>query len=211
MRPAIGMGDRASRYVDLAGAAEWIAHGGIVACPTETFYGLAADPAQPAAVSAIFDLKGRSTASPLPIIAASIAAIERVCGALDGRTASVAAAFWPGPLSVIVAAPAVFAPGVDAGTGTIAVRVPGHALARDLATRCGGLLTATSANPSGEPPPTTAAALGAIAADDRVRILDGGRTAGGAPSTIVDARGTPPRLVRAGAIAWDRVLRSIHE
>src|SRR5690606_10869779 len=184
---------------------------GIVAFPTETFYGLAVDPTQPAAVAAIFDLKGRSESSALPLVAGSVEDVERVCGTLTGDSARLAAAFWPGPLSLVLDAPSGLAPGVDGGTGTVAVRVPSHPLARTLATRSAGLITATSANRSGEPAATAAADLAALAGDDRVRVLDGGATPGGAPSTIVDARGSAPRLIRAGAVAWDRVLRSLTE
>jgi L-threonylcarbamoyladenylate synthase len=145
------------------------------------------------------------------LIGASREDVERSCGRLEGLTARLADAFWPGPLSLVIDAPASFAPGVDGGTGTVAVRVPDHPIARELAARCGRLITATSANRSGEPPPTTADEVEALCGDERLRMLDGGRTPGGAPSTIVDARRRPVRLVRAGAIAWERVLRSMHE
>jgi L-threonylcarbamoyladenylate synthase len=196
---------------DVASAAEWIRNGGIVAFPTETFYGLAVDPSQPDAVDALFALKGRPASSALPLIGASIEHVERFCGRLEGHTARLAATFWPGPLSLVLGAPDWLAPGVDGGTGTIAVRVPDHPVARELAARTGRLITATSSNPSGERPPTTAGAVRAFFTGTDVRVVDGGTTPGGAPSTIVDARGTPIRLVRAGAIAWERVLRSMHE
>jgi L-threonylcarbamoyladenylate synthase len=197
--------------VDTAAAADWLLGGGIVLFPTETFYGLAVDPTQPAAVQAVFDLKGRPESLPLPLIGASAAEVERVCGPLVGLTARLADAFWPGPLSLVVDAPPSFAAGVDGGTGTVAVRVPGHEVARAFAARCARLITSTSANRSGQPPATSAGEAARLVEDPRVRVLDGGRTAGGAPSTIVDARHPPVRLVRAGAVAWERVLRSIQE
>lgn len=179
--------------------------------PTETFYGLAADPRQTDAVAAIFDLKGRPAGMALPLIAASLSQVERLTGALAGHNRQLADAFWPGPLSLVLDAPPSVAPTVHAGTGTIAVRVPGHAMARALAEAHGGPITATSANRSGEPAPTEPAGAAAITADPRVLVLDDGRTPGGEPSTIVDARRTPIRIVRHGAVPVERVLRSLHE
>ena len=93
----------------------------------------------------------------------------------------------------------------------MAVRVPDHAVARALAAAWGAPITATSANRSGEPPAQSAATLATLADDPRVLVVDAGSTPGGQPSTIVDARGETPVLVRAGAIAWNRVLESIDE
>ena len=192
-------------------AADWIRHGGVVVFPTETFYGLAVDPRQPDAVAAVFDLKGRPTGMALPLVASSLAQVENLVGTLRGANAQLAADFWPGPLSLVLDAPASIAPAVHGGTQTVAVRVPAHPMARALAEACGHPLTATSANRSGEPPVEDLAGITLIAADRRVVVLDGGRTPGGAPSTIVDARMTPVRIIRDGAVPSDRVLRSIHE
>jgi L-threonylcarbamoyladenylate synthase len=199
------------RPTDLAPAVAWLRDGGIVALPTDTLYGLAVDPRSPAAVHALFSLKGRDAGVALPLIGASREQIEAVCGDLGASTRRLADACWPGPLALIVDAPASIAPAVHAGTGTLAVRVPAHAVARALAEAAGHLLTATSANRSGAPPAMTAGALMGLAEDARVLVVDGGAVPGGAPSTIVDARGARPVLVRAGAIAWDRVLKSWRE
>ena len=192
-------------------AADWIRHGGVVVFPTETFYGLAVDPRQPDAVAAVFDLKGRPTGMALPLVASSLGQVETLVGTLRGANARLAAEFWPGPLSLVLDAPASIAPAVHGGTHTVAIRVPAHPMARALAEACGHPLTATSANRSGEPPVEDLTGIPLIAADRRVVVLDGGRTPGGAPSTIVDARVTPVRIVRNGAVPSDRVLRSIHE
>ena len=199
------------RPTDLAPAVAWLRDGGIVALPTDTLYGLAVDPRSPAAVHALFRLKGRDPGVPLPLIGASREQIEAVCGDFGASTRRLADACWPGPLALIVDAPASIAPAVHAGTGTLAVRVPAHAVARALAGAAGHLLTATSANRSREPPAMTAGALMGLAEDAHVLVVDGGAVPGGAPSTIVDARGARPVLVRAGAIAWDRVLKSWRE
>lgn len=189
---------------DLAAACAWIAGGGIVAYPTDTFYGLAVDPASAEAVQALFDAKGREASMAMPLIAASAAQVETIAE-LDAASRRLADAFWPGPLSLVLTARPVIAPAVHAGRGTVAVRVPAHRVAQVLAEGCGRAITATSANRSGQPPVAVAADLDAIARDPRVLVVDGGTTPGGRPSTIVDARGVP-QLVREGAIPWSRVL-----
>ena len=194
---------------ELEPAAAWLKAGGIVAFPTDTFYGLAVDPRSDAAVRALFDLKGRDAAAAIPLIAASSGQVEALCGALAPLAARLAARWWPGPLSLICDAPTTIADSIHGGRHTVAIRVPAHAVARGLAEASGAIITATSANPSGAPPAASADDLGAIADDARVFVIDGGRTAGGAPSTIVDARGTRAELVRDGAIPWGRVLESL--
>lgn len=195
----------------LAEAAEWLRAGGIVAFPTDTLYGLAADPTSAAAVAAIFDIKGRAAQAALPLIAASLEGVRQTCGDLGANSERLAQHFWPGPLSLVFDAPSNLTPAVHGGAETVAVRVPAHALARALAGACGGLITATSANRTGDPAAMCVDDLGHLAADARVLVIDGGQVPGGAPSTIIDARGPAPVLVREGAIAWSRVLESLQE
>jgi L-threonylcarbamoyladenylate synthase len=159
----------------------------------------------------VFDLKGRPAGMALPLVAASIDQVEEVFGPLRGDSARLAAAFWPGPLSLVLDAPKSIDAAVHAGTGTVAVRVPAHPVARGLAAACGHPLTATSANRTGEPAADDVRGIGVMARDPRVLVLDGGRTPGGSPSTIVDARVAPVRVVRDGAVPSERVLRSTHE
>ena len=193
-------------------AVDWLGLERIVALPTDTFYGLAVDPTSERAVHDLFELKGRESRAALPLIAASLAQVEALCGRLSVVSARLAAAFWPGPLSLICDAPARIAPAVHGGTRTLAVRVPAHPVARALTEAWGSPLTATSANPSGASAPATAGALAPLLGSEhqaRIFVIDAGPTTGGAPSTIVDARGAAPVLIRAGAIAWDRVLESL--
>lgn len=192
---------------DLAAAAAWLRDGGVVAFPTDTLYGLAVDPRSAPAVSRLFGLKGRDERSPIPLIAGSLAQVEAFCGPLNEAGRRLAAAFWPGPLAIVCLAPQAIAPAVHAGTGTVAIRVPDHAIARALADACGTPVTATSANRSGAPPVSRADAIDLPL--ERVFVIDGGATRGGPPSTIVDARDARVRLVREGAIAWNRVLESL--
>ena len=182
---------------------------GVVVFPTDTLYGLAADPRSAAAVAAVFRLKGRSPGEPLPLIAADVVQVERFAAVLSPLARRLAGIFWPGPLTLVVPALASLAPGVTAGTGNVAIRVPDHAVARGLAHWAGFPLTATSANRSGVPPASTAAAALAGLEEGVAGVLDAGATPGGLPSTIVDAGGNEPRLIRAGAIPFERVMESL--
>ncbi|HXH07253.1 MAG TPA: L-threonylcarbamoyladenylate synthase [Vicinamibacterales bacterium] len=192
----------------IARAAEAMRAGGIVAYPTDTLYGLGVDPRHRGAVAALFAAKGRPAGQALPLIAAD-ADQAGLAARLTPLARRLAEAFWPGPLTIVVPAAAPLAPGVAAADGTVAIRVPAHEVARALARAIGWPVTATSANRSGEPPASTMdAVLGALA--DRLAFaIDAGPAPGGPPSTIVDATGPAPVLVRAGVVPWTRVLESL--
>jgi L-threonylcarbamoyladenylate synthase len=146
----------------------------------------------------------------LPLIAGSLAEIERLLGPLGETARRLAQRFWPGPLTLVVPlARGVLDPRVTAGHRSIAVRVPDHASARALASAVGGLITSTSANRSGAPPAATADDVVRSFPDASLIVLDGGPTPGGLASTIVDLCEHPPRLVRAGQVPFDRVLESL--
>lgn len=186
-------------------AAASILEGGLVAMPTDTLYGLAADPFNPQAVSRVFEVKGRAAGQGLPLVAANSAQARQWLGELSALGRRLAARFWPGPLTLLVAAPATLVADVTGGTGLVGVRVPAHAVTRALCTACDRPLTATSANLSGRPATDDPADV-AVALGTRLDVLlDAGRTPGGPPSTIIDITGAAPRLVRAGAIPWDDV------
>jgi L-threonylcarbamoyladenylate synthase len=192
---------------DVSRAVEVLRAGGVVAYPTDTFYGLAVDPRNPVAVAALFRLKGRDPQKASPLIAASLAQ-ARAAVEFNPRALRLAERFWPGPLSLVLPAHASIDPAVLGGGSTAAIRVPAHDVARALAGALGCCITATSANLSGDPPVRMPADL-----DDELRgrvgfVIDG-VTPGGAPSTIVDVSATPPRLVRAGPVPWERVLESL--
>jgi L-threonylcarbamoyladenylate synthase len=166
---------------------------GVLALPTETFYGLAVAPDDPVAVDRVYTLKGRPAEKALPVVGASIAQLESLVVVPEGWRGRLEAA-WPAPLTVVLPAAATLA----AGGRTVAVRVPAHPLLRALLASVGPL-TATSANRSGGP---------ALArADDVVRelgnglalLLDGGDAPGGVPSTVVDLSHGGARMVRQGA------------
>jgi L-threonylcarbamoyladenylate synthase len=195
-------------------AATWIRRGGVIALPTDTLYGLAADPFRADAVARVYAVKGRDAARALPLIAADSAQVIAHLGPLSPLAASLAARFWPGPLTLLVAAVPSLAPDVTGGTGAVGVRVPAHDVARAVCAACGHPVTATSANRSGEPATADPDAVERTLGDGLDLLLDAGIAPGGAPSTIVDVTAAEPRLVRAGAISWDDVrtwLNSGHQ
>jgi L-threonylcarbamoyladenylate synthase len=189
-------------------AAEALHRHGVVAYPTDTFYGLAADPRSETAMLQLYRIKGRPVDRATPLIAASIDQL-RECGAtLTPLAARLSAAFWPGAVTLVVPAWDGLSSAALGGGFTVAVRVPDHWVARTLARVAGYPITSTSANrttrSATDDPDVVAAELGV----DLDGLVDDGRCPGGQPSTIVDACGDRPWLVRAGAVPWERVLES---
>ena len=200
--PIFDMSDARTDAAAIAMAAAALDKGELVAMPTETVYGLAADAGNANAIGAVFLAKGRPRFNPLIVHLASLEAARAI--AAFGREAErLAAAFWPGPLTLVVArrAGAAISDLVTAGLDTVAVRVPAHRVARDLLAAFGRPLAAPSANRSGHVSPTTAAHV----ADDLGRsvslILDAGPVPIGMESTIVGLDGGVARLLRAGGLA----------
>src|SRR5262245_44506635 len=174
--------DPDSRTLELACGV--LGAGGIVALPTETFYGLAADPWSAAGVAAIFRAKGRASDAALLLLLEGTEQAARVARILPPAFGALAARYWPGPLTLVVAARDDVPREVTGGGATIGVRVPGLVLPRALARAMRGPVTGTSANVSGGPPARTAAELPAALGDgyDALGlVLDGGETPGGAP------------------------------
>jgi len=191
-------------------AAKWIRAGCVVAIPTDTLYGLAADPFNQAAVARVFAVKGRRAERALPLIAADAGQIASRLGRLSELGARLADRFWPGPLTLLIPAGRPLAREVSGGTGTVGVRVPADPIARAVCAACGHPVTATSANVSGDPAAATADEVERALGDRLEFLLDAGPTRGGAPSTIVDITGAEPRLVRGGAISWDDIQAWLH-
>jgi L-threonylcarbamoyladenylate synthase len=187
-----------------------IMRGEVIAYPTETFYGLGADPRNAEAIERIYAIKGRRAGEALPLIAQEIDVLVELGSPLPPVARKLAEAFWPGSLTLVLPiAPGRFPDALTAGGSTVAVRVPNHPVARAIAAIAGGLITSTSANRSGNPPASTADDVHAALGDEVAVLVDGGATPGGAPSTIVDVTSETPRLVRAGVVAWERVLESL--
>ena len=205
---------RAGRYTsrvdrELAGrieaAAGALRRGGVVAYPTETFYGLGALARDASAVARIARAKGRPEGKPLPLVAADRAMVEEVAevGPLAARLAD---RFWPGPLTLVLRARPGLPEAVTAGTGTVGIRIPGSEVARELSRAAGGPIVSTSANPAGGTPPARAGDLEPGLRGRLDAVLDGGPAPGGLPSTVVAVEGGRVRLVRAGAVPFDEVL-----
>ncbi|MDP4024405.1 L-threonylcarbamoyladenylate synthase [Methylobacterium sp. NEAU 140] len=185
----------------LAAAAALLRAGRLVAFPTETVYGLGADAGDPAAVARIFAAKARPRFNPL-IAHLPDTEAARAEGMFDAAAQTLAAAFWPGPLTLVVPAH----PGTRvcdlarAGLPSVALRVPAHPLARDLLAAVGRPVAAPSANRSGRVSPTRADHVLDDLAGRIAAVLDGGDTQVGVESTVVACLGGPPRLLRPGGI-----------
>jgi L-threonylcarbamoyladenylate synthase len=191
----------------IAEAAAVLRRGGVVAYPTETFYGLGALASDGAAVERLLRAKQRPDGKALPLLGADLAQLEAVAE-LSPLARRLAAAFWPGPLTLVLPARPGLHAAVTGGAGTVGVRVTSSEVAKALAAAAGGALVATSANPSGAPPPTTAAGLDPALRARLDGVLDGGATPGGAPSTVVAVLGGRLELLRAGAVAFE-ALRAV--
>jgi L-threonylcarbamoyladenylate synthase len=190
----------------IAEAARHLAAGRLVAFPTETVYGLGADATNDRAVAAIFEAKGRPRFNPLIVHVADVAAARRIAG-FGGMAERLAAAFWPGPLTLVLArqAKAHISDLVTAGLETVAVRVPAHPLAQALLLAAGLPIAAPSANRSGRVSPTTAAHVLADLGDKPALILDGGPTGHGLESTVLDVTGDGVVMLRPGALTAEAV------
>jgi L-threonylcarbamoyladenylate synthase len=185
----------------LAEAAGVVRAGRLVAFPTETFYGLGAAALDPAAVARVFAAKGRPADKPLLVLVDGLDMVRAVARDIPALACRLMARHWPGPLTLVLAARPELPAALTAGTGTIGVRLPGHAVARGLVTAAGGPVTAPSANAHGAAPPRTADEVVAALGDRVDLVLDGGATPGGPASTVLDLTRRPPVVVRPGALA----------
>jgi L-threonylcarbamoyladenylate synthase len=181
----------------VAAAAPVVAGGGVLLLPTETWYGLGADPARPDAVARVLALKGRPKELALPVLCSGweqVEALVSVPARWRGRLTSL----WPGPLTAVLEARVP----LPAGAGpNLAVRIPGQPLLRSLLAALGPL-TGTSANRHGAPPCAEVEAALASLSERPDAVLDGGPTPGGAASTLVDLRGSEACVLRQGPVAW---------
>ena len=186
----------------IAAAVAALAAGRIVALPTETVYGLAADATDADAVVKIFAAKGRPGFNPLIVHVADLDAAGALVD-INATARALAARFWPGPLTLVLPARTGngIAPAVAAGLPTLAIRIPAHPVMRAVLRGVGRPLAAPSANASGSISPTTAAHVAASLGDRAPMIVDGGPTPGGLESTIVAVAGDRVTLLRPGGIA----------
>ncbi len=194
-------------YIDRA--ARVLKSGGLVAMPTETVYGLAANALDAAAVAGIFALKGRPADNPLIVHVDSVP-MARDLAAFDEKAEKLADAFWPGPLTLVLNSRGVVPAAVTAGLDTVGLRMPDCDAALALVSAAGLPLAAPSANRSGSPSPTTAAHVAADFGEQLV-ILDAGECGIGLESTVVDMTRQVPVILRPGAVTQDMLAACIGE
>lgn len=197
---------RADRQEDLAAAANLIKNGGLVGIPTETVYGLGANGLDAKAVEKIFLAKGRPSDNPLIIHISEASELTKYCVNIPDCAWTLAAQFWPGPLTMVLPVASIVPKRTTGGLDTVAVRCPATAATREIIRLAGVPIAAPSANLSGKPSTTTAQHVlhdmdGKIEA-----IVDGGACQVGVESTIVDLTGNPPRLLRPGGITPEQLI-----
>ena len=192
-------------------AADIIRGGGVIAFPTETFYGLGTCPFDERAVQRIFSLKGRPfRTAPILVLIRSRADLRTLVSEITPTAERLMEACWPGPLTLVFRAAAAVPSVLTAGTGTIGVRLPADPDVQQLLEAVGGPLTGTSANRSGQPPATTAEEVERAFGGGVDAILNGGPAPGGLPSTVVDTTVMPPRVLREGRVPTASLLSIIN-
>ncbi len=190
---------------DAAQAAELLRQGKLVALPTETVYGLAADAAQEQAVRANYDAKGRPEAKPLNVLVDGMAMVGAVCRDIPADAYQLAEAFWPGPLTMILWGNGTLPPIVPAGGNTQGVRCPDHPDTLAVIKALGRPLACPSANLSGQPSPRSAGDVLAQLGGRIDGVLDGGPCSVGVESTILDLTVAPYRILRQGGLLKEQI------
>jgi len=180
--------------------------GGIIAYPTETFYGLCVDPFNELAIKALYEIKGRPPASPMPLIIGEASMLSSVVSEISPQAQKLMDRFWPGPLTIVFRARPELPSILTAGTGTIAVRLSGSPHARRLSSTLSSPITSTSANPSDRPPATKADEVLNYFDGSIDILIDGGGLRGKRGSTIVDATGERITILREGEIAASEIF-----
>ncbi len=190
---------------DVQQAASLLRQGKLVALPTETVYGLAADATQEDAVQANYDAKGRPETKPLNVLVDGMAMVETVCRDIPADAYQLADAFWPGPLTMILWGNSALPSIVPAGGGTQGVRCPNHPDTLAVIKALGRPLACPSANLSGQPSPKSANDVLAQLGGNIDAVLDGGPCSVGVESTILDLTATPYRILRQGGLGREKI------
>lgn len=185
---------------DISRAARALAEGKLVAIPTETVYGLGANAFDPEAVARVFEAKRRPSFDPLIVHIASLAGLEEVASLPNEAARRLAAAFWPGPLTLILPKREAVPGLVTSGLDSVAVRMPAHPVAREIIRLSGLPIAAPSANPFGYLSPTRAEHVARMLGEAVDYIVDGGPSAIGVESTVLDVTGEVPRILRPGGL-----------
>lgn len=185
--------------------------GQVVAHPTDTVYGVAADSGNAAAIRRLYEAKQRPLDKAIPVLLGDLADMLKVADYVPPAAWKLAEAFWPGGLTIVLPVRPCMPAILTAGQRTIAVRLPDHDVPRELARRLGRPIAATSANISGQPSPTTAEEVLAQLRGRIPLILDGGPAREGVASTIVDVSTPTPRILREGPISAEEIARVLGE
>ncbi len=191
-------------------ASEIIKTGGLVAVPTETVYGLAADGLNADAVEKIYDVKDRPETKPISLLVSGMADVEKFCRGIPDAAYELAERFWPGPLTMVLFKSDTVPDIVTAGVNTVGVRCPDHPKTLALIRLAGVPLAAPSANMSGEPSPKNVADVLKVFDGKIDAAIDGGRCTVGIESTIVDMTANPPKLLRQGGLSRDMIEAALN-
>lgn len=185
--------------------------GGIVAYPTETFYGLAVDPENDQAIDALYALKQREKTKPISLLIPNIEHLSTIVSSFPASYTQLIDTFWPGPLTLVFPARVDLSTSLTGGSKSIAVRISSHPVASELCQSWGRALTATSANISGQSPLLTAKAVHDLLGDQINFILDGGTTPGGKGSTIIRCfeDNKECHIVRQGVVDELEIVRNL--
>lgn len=198
----------------LARASALLRQGELVVFPTDTVYGVGVDAFNPAAVDRLYRVKQRDLEKGIPILISDLTILPQVTAGLPERHRAALQAlitrYWPGPLTLILPRRLDLPANLSPNAG-VAVRLPNHDAVRRLIRAAGGAVAASSANLSGEPPACTAEEAVAIFQGRVAAVVDGGRSPGGAPSTILDFTGAQPELLRAGPLPMAQLLADMRQ
>ena len=182
--------------------------GGIIAIPTDTVYGIGADPFNAEAVQKLYTLKGRPEEKPIPLVLGSVNDVEKVAKNIPGFFFHLTDKFWPGGLTIIVEAKNLL-PQITAGGNTVGLRIPNQQLLLDILQAFEGPIAITSANLSGQPATTSPEEFGEVLRSRIDFIVDDGKTPGPVPSTVYDISVSPPVVRRYGVISEDTLNREL--
>lgn len=189
-------------------AADCLKSGGIIAVPTDTVYGLGADPFSVEAVQKLYTLKGRPEAKPIPLLLSAVEDVKQVAQNLPDLFFQLTERFWPGGLTIVVEAKNLL-PQLTAGGTTVGVRIPNQPLLLEILQEFGGAMAVTSANLSGQPAATAPDEFGAALISRIDMIVDGGKTPGPIPSTVYDISVSPPQIRRHGVISEETLTEAL--
>jgi L-threonylcarbamoyladenylate synthase len=179
--------------------------------PTETFYGVGVDAMNALALERLFELKGRDPDKPVALIAADVEMVARLVKEFSPAARRLAREFWPGPLTIVLPARPELSPALTNRQGGVGIRISPHPIALELTRRLGSPLTATSANRAGEPPAINLEQARAAFGTAIAVYVDGGTLSGWLPSTVIALEGERITMLRAGAVAEDKLNRALRQ